>query len=134
MMDSILKKKIADSVLATGLVTHVILLAKGILLGKPSVDLIKKKNLEGYIDQSRTLLKTYGPKIRVPLDFAYVVDEERKEVMVCNLPIDQSLLDLGQKTMEFYASIIKEVKTLFFNGPAGIFEKKETGNRVPNPS
>jgi len=43
MINSILKNNIVDLILTTGLVAHVMLLAKGILLGKPSENLIKKK-------------------------------------------------------------------------------------------
>ena len=126
MIDSILKNNIADLVLATGLVAQVMLLAKGISLGKPSEDLIKKKNLESYIDQSKAILKTFAKQIKLPTDFAYSLSGERKEVKVSELPIDVVLMDLGQNTISEYEAIIKEAKTVFFNGPAGVFEKTET--------
>jgi len=126
MIDSILKNNIADLVLATGLVAQVMLLAKGISLGKPSEDLIKKKNLESYIDQSKAILKTFAKQIKLPNDFAYSLSGERKEVKVSELPIDVVLMDLGQNTISEYEAIIKEAKTVFFNGPAVVFEKTET--------
>ena len=126
MIDSILKNNIADLVLATGLVAEVMLLAQGISLGKPSEDLIKKKNLESYIDQSKAILKTFAKQIKLPNDFAYSLSGERKEVKVSELPIDVVLMDLGQNTISEYEAIIKEAKTVFFNGPAGVFEKTET--------
>lgn len=126
MIDSILKNNIADLVLATGLVAQVMLLAKGISLGKPSEDLIKKKNLESYIDQSKAILKTFAKQIKLPTDLAYPVSGERKEVKVCNLPVEHALMDLGKNTISEYESIIKDAKTIFFNGPAGVFEKEET--------
>ncbi|PKP61855.1 phosphoglycerate kinase [Candidatus Atribacteria bacterium HGW-Atribacteria-1] len=126
MIDSILKNNIADLVLATGLVAQAILLAKGISLGKPSEDLIKKKNLESYIDQSKAILKTFAKQIKLPIDFAYSLSGERKEVKVSSLPINYTLMDLGKDTISEYESIIKDAKTIFFNGPAGVFEKKET--------
>ena len=126
MMESILKNNIADLVLATGLVAQVMLLAQGISLGKPSEDLIKKKNLESYIDQSKAILKTFAKQIKLPTDFAYSLSGEREEVKVSSLPINDILMDLGQNTISEYESIIKEAKTVFFNGPAGVFEKEET--------
>jgi len=125
MIDSILKNNIADLVLATGLVAQVMLLAKGISLGKPSEDLIKKKNLESYIDQSKAILKTFTKQIKLPSDLAYV-SGEREEVKISSLPIDNLLMDLGKNTISEYKSIIKGAKTVFFNGPAGVFEKTET--------
>jgi len=126
MLDSILKNNIADLILAGGLVAHVMLLAKGISLGKPSEDLIKKKNLESYIDQSKAILKTFAKQIKLPIDFAYSISGERKEVKVSSLPINYTLMDLGKNTISEYKSIIKDAKTVFFNGPAGVFEKEET--------
>ena len=126
MMDSILKNNIADLILAAGLVAQVMLLAKGISLGRPTEDLIKKKNLESYIDQSKALLKTFAKQIKLPTDLAYAASGERKEVKVSSLPINDILMDLGQDTISAYETIIKDAKTVFFNGPVGVFEKKET--------
>ena len=124
MIDSILKNNIADTVLTTGLVTHVMLLAQGISLGKPSEDLIKKKNLEEYINESKAILNKFKNKIDLPIDLAYV-SEGRKEVEVNKLPVDQVLMDIGSNTIGKYKQIINEAKTIFFNGPAGVFEKAE---------
>ena len=126
MMDSILKNNIADLVLATGLVAQVMLLAKGISLGKPSEGLIKKKNLEEYIEKSKDILNKFGDKVKLPIDLAYVSGGGRKEVEVDKLPVDQVLMDIGSNTVAKYEKIIKNAKTIFFNGPAGVFEKTES--------
>ena len=125
MINSILKNNIADLVLATGLVAQVMLLAKGVSLGKPSEDLIKKKNLEEYIDKAKDILNKFGNKVKLPIDLAYV-SGGRKEVEVDKLPVDQVLMDIGSNTIVEYKQIIKDAKTIFFNGPAGVFEKTET--------
>lgn len=124
MIDSILKNNIADLLLTGGLLAQVMLLAKGIPLGKPSEELIKKKNLEEYIDKSKAILNKFGNKIKLPIDLAYV-SEGRKEVEVNKLPVDQVLMDIGSNTIGKYKQIINEAKTIFFNGPAGVFEKTE---------
>jgi len=125
-INSILKNNIADLVLATGLVAQVMLLAKGVSLGKPSEDLVKEKNLEDYIEKSKAILKRFENKIVLPIDFAYSLSGERKEVKVNSLPVNYALMDLGKNTISAYESIIKDAKTVFFNGPAGVFEKEET--------
>jgi len=125
MIDSILKNNIADLVLATGLVAQVMLLAKGLSLGKPSEDLIKKKNLEEYIEKAKDILNKYKDRIELPVDLAYV-SEGRKEVEVDKLPVDQVLMDIGSNTIVEYEQTIKDAKTIFFNGPAGVFEKTES--------
>jgi len=127
MIDSIFEKDIADLVLATGLVAQVLLLAKGISLGRSSEALIKKQNLEEYIEKSKKILNKYGNKIKLPLDFAYTTQGIRKEIIVDNLPIDhETLMDLGRATIDQYISIIHQSQTIFFNGPAGVFEEKAT--------
>jgi len=80
MINSILEDNIADLVLATGLVAQVMLLAKGISLGKSSEDLIKKKNLEEYIEKSKDILNKFGNKSKLPVDLAYV-SGKRKEIL-----------------------------------------------------
>jgi len=35
-------------------------------------------------------------------------------------------MDIGCNTIAKYKQIIKDAKTIFFNGPAGVFEKTET--------
>jgi len=125
MLDSILKNNIANLILTGGLVAHIMLLAKGVSLGKPSEDLIKKKNLEEYTDMAKDILNKFGDKIKLPIDLAYV-SGGRKEVEIDKLPVDQVLMDIGCNTIAKYEQIIKDAKTVFFNGPAGVFEKTET--------
>jgi phosphoglycerate kinase len=126
IMPFVLESNIADLILATGLVAQVMLLAKGVSLGKPSEDLIKKKNLEEYIDKAKDILNKYENRIELPVDFAYPASGERKEVKISNLPVEYTLMDIGNKTIAEYEQIIKDAKTIFFNGPAGVFEETET--------
>ena len=125
MMSSVLENDVADLILTGGLVAQIMLLTKGILLGKPSEDLIKKKNLEEYIEKSKDILNKFGDKVKLPADFAYV-SGGRKEVEVDNLPVEYTLMDIGSKTITKYEQIINDAKTIFFNGPVGVFERTET--------
>ena len=132
MLNTIFHNNVADFVLATGLFSHVMLLAKGIGLGEPSEELIKKKNLEEFIDKSKRILDKYGDKIKLPVDFGYIDSGNRKELMIKDLPLSNNILmDIGSKTINEYKKIISEAKTIFFNGPAGVFEedKAEMGTK-----
>jgi phosphoglycerate kinase len=126
MMDSVLENEVADLILTGGLVAHIMLLAKGILLGKPSEDLIKKNNLEEYINKAKDILNKFEDRIELPTDLVYSISGERKEVKVNNLPVEYTLMDIGSNTISKYEQIIKDAKTIFFNGPVGVFEKTET--------
>jgi len=125
MMSSVLENEVADLILTGGLVAQIMLLAEGISLGEPSEDLIKKKNLEEYIDQAKGILNKFEDRIELPVDLA-CLSGERKEVEVNNLPVEYTLMDIGSNTISKYEQIIKNAKTIFFNGPVGVFEKTET--------
>jgi phosphoglycerate kinase len=36
---------------------------------------------------------------------------------------DQSIFDIGPKTVEAYGNVLKDARTIFWNGPMGVFEK-----------
>ena len=62
----------------------------------------------------------------LPADLAYVSDGRRIESDVGNIPTDATLLDIGEKAAAAYADVIKSYKTVFVNGPMGVFEQPET--------
>jgi phosphoglycerate kinase len=43
---------------------------------------------------------------------------------VDHIPDDEAMLDAGPRTLEEYAAAIARAKTIFWNGPMGVFEKK----------
>ena len=62
----------------------------------------------------------------LPADLAYTEEGKRGEAMVGSLPGDKMLVDIGAKTAAAYREAILGAKTVFVNGPMGIFEKEET--------
>jgi len=125
MMDKVLKEGIADTVLAGGLVANVMLLAKGIDIGERSEDFIMKNNLGEYIEKSKTVLQQFGDKIMTPVDLAYT-NGTRVTVDVADLPADGMLMDIGEKTADIFKEKIMNAKTVFVNGPMGVFEQEKT--------
>ena len=102
------------------------LVAKGVLGGRPLPGIHKKKNLEEYIDKAKAILAKFEKKIVLPVDLAYSEAGQRKEVKVSELPVERLLADMGSESAAQYARLIQGAKTIFFNGPAGVFEKPET--------
>ena len=125
MMDKVLTEGIADKVLAGGLVGNVMLVAQGIDIGKPSTDFIMKSNLGEYIERSKEVLERFGEKIVVPEDLAYA-NGKRVTVDTADLPEDAVFMDIGEKTAQRFAQEIMDAKTVFVNGPVGVFEKPLT--------
>ena len=126
MMPKVLSSDVADKILLTGLLALVFLLAKGIELGSPTKDIIYAKKLDIFIEKAKDLLSNFKEKIILPLDFAYS-DKGRTEVDGSSLPLPNfAISDIGSKTIKLYEDELSDAKTIFVNGPAGVFEKPGT--------
>jgi phosphoglycerate kinase len=128
MMPKVLSDSVADAILASGLLGQLFYMAKGISIGKASEDIIFKKKLNEYLDKAKDLLSKYSGKIILPLDFAYVKNNLRREFAAGSLPSQYMISDIGSKTIYEYKRIIADAKTVFVNGPCGIFEQNQTEN------
>jgi phosphoglycerate kinase len=126
MMAAALRDGVVDTVLTAGLVANVMLAAKGVDIGAPSMDFIKAGQLERFIDESKALLAEHGERIVLPADLACVKDGARVEVAVAELPSDEPLVDIGHRAVEEYRAMIAAAGTVFVNGPAGVFEQPVT--------
>ena len=126
MMAAALADGVVDSVLTAGLVANVMLAASGVDIGAPSLDFIRASQLEGFIEESKTILAAHGDRIVLPADLAYVAGGARVEVAVADLPAGAPLVDLGHATVADYGARIAAAGTVFANGPAGVFEQPET--------
>lgn len=126
MMETVLEKGAADKILTGGLVANILLAGIGIDIGSGSMDFIIKSNYGEYIQKSKTIYDKYSEKIVLPSDFAYVTDGKRCETCTENIPKDAAITDIGSNTANMYAKIINDSKTVFVNGPMGVFEQQET--------
>lgn len=111
MMETVLKSGAADMVLTGGLVGNILLAAKGVDIGEASLRFIEKEGYGEFINSSKALLSRYGDSIVLPQDLVFV---------------DGCAMDIGEKTATEYQKIIREAKTVFVNGPMGVFEKEAT--------
>jgi phosphoglycerate kinase len=132
MLGTVLKSGAADIVLTGGLVANILLAAKGVEIGSGSRAFIERSGYARFIEDVKPLLETYGEKIMLPRSLAYFSDGARREANVGGIPTDACALDIGVDAAEDYASVIRRVKTVFVNGPMGVFEKPETeaGTRI----
>jgi phosphoglycerate kinase len=127
MMETVLRGKTADRVLAGGLVGNILLAAKGEQIGSASLEYIQKSSCGAFIESSKTLLAQYGGQIVLPLDVAYLDGEGRRcEAALRAIPDGVGVLDIGTQTAAIFAEAIRTAKTVFVNGPMGVFEQPET--------
>lgn len=126
MMETVLKGGVADQVLTGGLVANILLAVKGENIGAKSMEFILKSNYGEYIEVAKTLYGQYADRIVLPTDLAWLEDGKRAEGKLGTIPEDIGALDIGSGTAADYAARIASSKTVFVNGPMGVFEETET--------
>lgn len=124
MMKTVLSKGSADLVLTGGLVANIFLASRDVQIGRGSMDFIIKSNYGEFIDVARELYTQFGDRIVLPADLAWVGDGNRCEAAIGEIPQDISAVDIGSRTAERYRKEILAAKTVFVNGPAGVFEQQ----------
>ncbi len=122
VLENLLAK--ADAVCIGGAMAYTFLKAEGVAVGKSKVE-------EDKLDLARSILakaKTRGVDFLLPVD--HVCASEAKEtaqrVVVNDRAIPDGLigLDIGPKTLDRYRQRVLSAKTVFWNGPMGLFEQK----------
>ena len=71
--------------------------------------------------------KEAGKTIALPSDFVVAKSPDdgagARTVSINRIPEDAMALDVGPKTLEQFARLLAPAKTIFWNGPMGVFEK-----------
>ena len=115
-----------DALIIGGGMAYTFLKAQGCEVGASLVDNEKLDYCTEMLKKASDLGKT----IYLPIDtvvakaFPDPIDAEIEVdvVDVKNIPADMMGLDIGPKTMELFANVVKSGKTVIWNGPMGVFE------------
>ena len=126
MMETVLSRGVADRILTGGLVANIFLIALGNDIGQGSYDFIAASNYTEFFPKAKALYEAYGEKIVLPVDLSWVKDGQRQEAKLGGIPADMAAVDIGSKTAARYRDEIMNAKTVFVNGPMGVFEKPES--------
>lgn len=124
VINNLLEK--CDTLVIGGGMAYTFLKAQGYEIGKSLLD-------EEKLDYCRDMLEKAakaGKKIYLPVDCVTIADfpnpidapVETTVVDIAQIPSDREGADIGPKTRELYADVIKNAKTVIWNGPMGIFE------------
>ncbi len=115
VIESLLKK--VDAVLVGGAMMFTFLKALGYEIGKSRYEQDK-------LALARALLKKGRKKIILPTDVVVAISQKSraKVVPVAKIPKNMMGLDTGPETRSIYAEMIREARTIFWNGPMGMFE------------
>jgi phosphoglycerate kinase len=113
--------KIADAILIGGGMAFTFLKLQGHDIGKS----LCEKDLDAcqklWDDASKQKAKLYLPQ-DVAVAAEIKAGTAREEVDVSQIPADKMGLDIGSKTIQEFADILKSAGTVFWNGPMGVFE------------
>ncbi|MFH1958108.1 MAG: phosphoglycerate kinase [bacterium] len=105
-----------DKLLVGGAMSYTFLKARGEEIGNSMFEEEFLKNAKGILADSKNLV--------LPVD--HVISKSAKEAVESRvsdrIPEGFYGVDIGSKTIANYAGIIKNAKTIFWNGPMGIFE------------
>ena len=109
----------ADKLLIGGGMANTFLKAQGYEVGDSLVE-------EEAVDVARELLETAGDALILPVDAViadrFAADAARRVVPVDQVPRGWRILDIGPKTVERFEAELQGAKTVFWNGPMGVFE------------
>jgi phosphoglycerate kinase len=110
----------ADTLLIGGAMAYTFFLAQGKKVGKSLVETDK-------VDLAKGLLEKARGKIKLPVDNIIsdkMSDDAVTSIVEGNIPDELEGFDIGPKTQKLYAEEIGKAKTVIWNGPMGVFEKK----------
>jgi phosphoglycerate kinase len=125
-MERALERGLADAVLTMGVTGQIFLHAAGVDLGEPSVRFMTDRSLDAFFEPAARILERFPDHLRMPVDVATVVDGERRESAVADLPAADPIVDIGHVTAGGYVAEIAGAATVFVNGPAGVYEREES--------
>ena len=110
-----------DSLLIGGAMAYTFLKAQGHTIGKSLFD------AEGF-DVAKSLLeKAKQMKIQMLFPVDHVISDKVEEgapTQLCGIDIPEGKLgvDIGPKTVDQFTNVLKNAKTVIWNGPLGVFE------------
>lgn len=123
VIESMMEK--IDTFLVGGAMAYTFLAAQGLGVGKSRVEKDKLSFARDLIKR----LESRGKKILLPIDHIvaddFLAPTKIETIDAPAIPEDRLGLDIGPKTRELYRKEIERAKTVFWNGPMGVFERPE---------
>mgnify|MGYP001772647281 CR=1 FL=1 len=112
-------RRMAERILAGGLVAEVFAVAKGIDIGRQNLEVLERLGLMALVPRARKLIMSGAP-VEVPIDYVTERDGEVREEPSSR--VHGVIKDIGPATRDFYSSIIRDAKVTILRGPMGVIE------------
>lgn len=120
VIENLLKK--ADQILIGGGMAYTFLKAQGVPVGRSLVEEPRVSLAKRILDRA----KVKGVKVFLPVDSVVAEDfsaEAKHRVLKTGEDWQNGMaLDLGPETLAFYQEVLSQAKTVFWNGPMGVYE------------
>lgn len=111
-----------DRLLIGGGMAYTFLAARGHEVGSSLLERDQIDRVRGFIDSARER----GVELVLPVDVVaapeLVADAPTETVDATAIPAEKQGLDIGPRTRELFASKLADTRTVFWNGPMGVFE------------
>ncbi|MGW2147868.1 phosphoglycerate kinase [Nonomuraea bangladeshensis] len=111
-----------DRLLIGGGMAYTFLKAQGHEVGKSLLQEDQLDQVRGFLAEAAER----GVELVLPVDVLaateFAADAEHEAVEATAIPADREGLDIGPKTRELFAAKLADAKTVFWNGPMGVFE------------
>ncbi|WP_068157061.1 phosphoglycerate kinase [Rhodococcus phenolicus] len=108
-----------DTLVIGGGMCFTFLAAQGFSVGNSLLE-------ESMIDTCKALLEQYADVLHIPQDVvvadSFSADAESKVVPATEIPDGWMGLDIGPESVARFSSLLSAAKTVFWNGPMGVFE------------
>jgi len=121
-----------DSLILGGGMTYTFLKSKGYEIGKS----ICEDDQIDFAKEMLVLAKKNNVNLILPIDIMIAKefdnDAEKKMVSIQSIPVDWMGLDIGDKSIELFKKEISNARTIFWNGPVGVFEWDNFANGTRN--
>jgi phosphoglycerate kinase len=120
VLDALLTR--CQAILVGGGMANTFLAARGLSLGKSLVEEDQLANAERILAEARRK----RTRVMLPTDAVVAPQVHHRAktqvVAVDGVPKDQMIVDIGPETRKAYADHLDKARTIFWNGPMGIFE------------
>jgi phosphoglycerate kinase len=111
-----------DLLLIGGAMSATFLKAKGYEVGLSLVETDK----QGLAQELMDTAKLKGVSLFLPVDvmiaYSITLEATGEVVAIADIPADKKIVDIGPKTIEVFSRHIRQCKTVFWNGPMGVYE------------
>ncbi len=121
VLESLLER--VNSIMIGGAMANTFLVARGAAMGKSRIE-------EDKLAVARSFLRKAGERnvaVLLPTDVVCAADldaEIGRPMRIGDIPPDLMALDIGPESTAAFAETIGAARTIFWNGPMGVFEKR----------